>query len=55
VPPCVWYVTTCLLIRGALGSVSDLVEQRGTVSISLNPPGARGAISMGNLSNATVQ
>jgi hypothetical protein len=54
VPPRVWYGTTCLLIRDASGSVSDLVEQRGTVTISWNPHGARGVIVMGNVSNATV-
>jgi hypothetical protein len=26
VPPCVWYGTTCLLIRNAIGSVSCSVE-----------------------------
>jgi hypothetical protein len=52
--PSVWYGTTFLLIRNTLGSVSDLVEQRGNTTTSLIPPGARGAIMMGNLSNATV-
>jgi hypothetical protein len=54
VSPSIWYGTTCLLIRNTLGSVSDLVEQRGTVNTSFNPPGARGAIAVGILSNATV-
>ena len=54
VPPRVWYGTACLLIRDASGSVSDLVERRGTANTSLNLHGVRGAIAMGNLSNATV-
>jgi hypothetical protein len=54
VPPRVWYGTTCVLIRDASGSVSELVEQRGTATTSWNPHGARGAIAMGNLSNAMV-
>jgi hypothetical protein len=54
VPPRVWYGTACLLIRDASGSVSDLVERRGTVTTSWNLHGARGAIAMGNLSNAMV-
>jgi hypothetical protein len=54
VPPGVWYGTTCLLIKNTLESVSDLVERRGTANTSLIPPGARGAIAMGYLSNATV-
>jgi hypothetical protein len=54
VPPSVWYGTTCLLIRNTLVSVSDLVELRGTENTSFNPPGLRGAIAMGILSNATV-
>jgi hypothetical protein len=53
-PPSVWYGTTCLLIRNTLGSVSDLVERRGTTNTSLILPGARGVIVMGNLSNTTV-
>jgi hypothetical protein len=54
VPLSVWFGTTCLLIRNTLGSVSDLVERRGIVNTSFHPPGARGAIAMGILSNATV-
>jgi hypothetical protein len=54
VPPSVWYGITCLLIRNTLGSMSDLVEQRGMVNTSLIPSGATGANAMGNLSNATV-
>ncbi len=54
VSPCVWYGTTCLLIRNTLGSVSDLVERRGTANTSFNLPGARGAIATGILSNAMV-
>jgi hypothetical protein len=53
--PSVWYRIACLLIRNTLGSVSDLVEQRGTTTTSLIPPSVRGAIAMGILSNAMVQ
>jgi hypothetical protein len=53
-PPSVWYGATCLLIRNTLGSVFDLVRLRGTANNPLIPPGARGAIAMGNLSNAMV-
>jgi hypothetical protein len=53
-PPSVWYGTSYLLIRNTLGSVSDLVEQRGIMNTSLIPSGAIGHIMMGNLSNATV-
>jgi hypothetical protein len=52
--PSVWYGIACLLIMNTLGSVSDLVEWRGTTNTSLILPGARGIIAMGNLSNATV-
>jgi hypothetical protein len=34
--------------------VSDMVGQRGTPNTSLIPPGARGAVVVGNLSNTTV-
>jgi hypothetical protein len=54
VTPSVWYGTTCLIIRNTLGSVSDLVEWRGTANTSINPPSAGGAIAMGILSNAMV-
>jgi hypothetical protein len=54
VSPVIRYGKTCLLIRNTSGCVSDLVEWRGTVSTSLIPPGARGAIAVGNLSIATV-
>jgi hypothetical protein len=54
VPPRVWYGITCLLIRDALGSVSDFVDWRGTANTSLIPNGERGTIAMGNLSNAMV-
>jgi hypothetical protein len=54
VPPSVWYGTTNLLIRDTLGCVSDLVEQRGTANMSFIPLDARGAIAMGNLTNAMV-
>jgi hypothetical protein len=52
-PPSVWYGAACLLIRNTLASVSDLVERRGTATTSLILSGARGAIAMGNLNNAT--
>jgi hypothetical protein len=54
VPLSVWYGTACLLIRNTLGCVSDLVKQRGTTNSTLIPPGARGVIAMGNLSNDMV-
>jgi hypothetical protein len=54
VPPCVWYGTTCLLIRNTSGRVFDLVEQRGTTNTSLIPHGVRGDIAMENLSNTIV-
>jgi hypothetical protein len=54
VPPNVWYGITCLQIRDTLGSVSDLVERRGTVNTSLILPGAGWAIAMGNLINAMI-
>jgi hypothetical protein len=53
-PPNVWYGTAYLIIRNTLGSVSYLVERRGTVTTSLISPGAKGAIVMGILSNTTV-
>jgi hypothetical protein len=54
VPSSVWYGTTFLLIRNTLGSMSDLVERRGTANTSLNLASTGGAIVMGILSNATV-
>jgi hypothetical protein len=54
VPPSVWYGTSSLLIRNISGSVSDLVEWRGTANTSLIPSSARGAIAMRILSNATI-
>jgi hypothetical protein len=52
--PRVWYGSSYLLIRNTSESASDLVERRGAVNTSLIPPGARGVITMGNLSNTTV-
>jgi hypothetical protein len=44
VPPCVWYRTTCLLIRDAVGSVPYSDEWEFSVVTCLGSHGARGAM-----------
>jgi hypothetical protein len=44
VPPCVWYGTTCLLIRDAVGSVPCSDEWEFGVVTRPGSHGARGAV-----------
>ena len=53
VPPRVRYGTACLLIRGAIGSVSCSVAWGRAQCFAWDPHGARGARGRGNLSTAS--
>jgi hypothetical protein len=44
VSPCVWYGTTCLLIRDIVGSVPYSVEWEIDIVTHLGSHGARGAV-----------